>query len=136
MEGSNMRGLLLLGLGVLTASCTYGPAVGPNPMAQDKLAKELAGLIPQQAQSCLPNYRSQEMVPIDDNTILFRVGNNLVYRNELSGSCGRLGNGYTLVTQSTGSGLCRGDIAQVVDLRTHVVVGSCVLGDFVPYRRP
>ena len=131
-----MRGILLIGLGGLIASCSYAPPVGPSPMAQDRLARELAGLIPGPSQACLPSYRTQDMVPIDDNTLLFRDGPNLVYRNDLNGGCTMPGNGYTLVTRSTSSGLCRGDIAQIVDLRNHVTVGSCVLGDFVPYRRP
>jgi len=135
-EDFDMRGILLIGLGGLIASCSYAPPVGPSPVAQDKLAKELAGLVPGQPQACLPTYRSQDMVPIDDDTILFRVGKNLVYRNELNGACTTPGSGYTLVTRSTSTGLCRGDIAQIVDLHSHVVVGSCSFGDFIPYRRP
>ena len=131
-----MRGILLLGLGAIVASCSNAPPVGPSPMAQDKLARELAGLVPQPAQACLPNYRSQDMVVIDENTLLFRDGRNLVYRNNLNGGCSNLGGQYALVTKTFGSRLCRGDIAQVADLHNNMVVGSCILGDFVPYRRP
>ena len=43
---------------------------------------------------------------------------------------------YALVTTpDRQSGLCRGDIAQVVDLTNGMLVGSCVLGDFIPYTR-
>ena len=129
-----MRSIILLGLGASIASCSYAPPVGPSPMAQDKLAKELAGLVPQPAQACLPQYRSQDMIVVDDNTLLFRDGRNLVYRNNVQGGC-HIGAGDTLVTRSITSSLCRGDIAQVTDLRNHMVVGSCVLGDFIPYRR-
>ena len=31
--------------------------------------------------------------------------------------------------------MCSGDIATVADLRTGMTVGSCTLGDFVPYTR-
>jgi hypothetical protein len=135
-EGFDMRAILLIGLGALAASCSYAPPVGPSPMAQDKLARELAGLVPQPAQACLPNYRTQDMVVIDENTVLFRDGRNVVYRNELNGGCSNLGGQYALVTKTIGSSLCRGDIAQVTDLHNHMVVGSCSLGDFIPYRRP
>jgi hypothetical protein len=32
-------------------------------------------------------------------------------------------------------GLCRGDIGQVTDTLNHTTVGSCVMGDFIPYMR-
>ena len=46
--------------------------------------------------------------------------------------------GITLVTRTFGSsGLCRGDIAQVVDSSSRTFAGSCSLGEFVPVpRRP
>jgi hypothetical protein len=78
------------------------------------------------------------MVVIDDNTVLFRNGRT-VYRNDFQGgSCSRLGSGnYALLTRRTGGiGLCRGDIAEVKDLTVGITVGSCVMGDFVPYTRP
>jgi hypothetical protein len=135
-DGFEMRLLSMLVLGALTAGCSYGPPqpVSRSPMAQDRLAKELAGLVPGQPVSCLPHYRSQDMTVIDDNTLLFRDGGR-VYRNELQVSC-PLGPAYTLVTRSNSSSLCRGDIASVTDIRNHFTIGSCVLGDFVPYSRP
>jgi hypothetical protein len=52
------------------------------------------------------------------------------------GSCSGLGSGhYALVTKQYGQ-LCRGDIGQVMDLSTGMHVGSCVMGDFVPYVSP
>ena len=39
-----------------------------------------------------------------------------------------------LVTRSQGSQLCRGDIGTVTDMTSGMVVGSCALGDFVPYK--
>jgi hypothetical protein len=54
----------------------------------------------------------------------------------MQGGCGNLGGGYTLVTKTYGTAeLCRGDIAQVVDLQSHFTVGSCVFGDFIPYAK-
>lgn len=96
--------------------------------------KALAGKLPGKAESCLPLQRSNDMVVIDDDTILYRDGRT-TYVNKPLGGCNNLGNGsYALVTQSQGSQLCRGDIAQVRDLTAGITVGSCALGDFVPYR--
>jgi hypothetical protein len=76
------------------------------------------------------------MVVIDDNTILFRVGNSTVYRNDPPGGCSPLGAGYYfLLTEAIGNNsMCRGTIARVVDRTSRMTVGSCVLGDFVRYK--
>jgi hypothetical protein len=34
------------------------------------------------------------------------------------------------------SSLCSGDIAQVVETGSGMIVGSCVIGEFQPYSRP
>ncbi len=76
------------------------------------------------------------MTPIDDSTVIFKDGSR-VYVNHLIGECSLLRSGfYTLVTRSSGTGLCRGDIADVADVRAGTVVGSCAIGDWVPYTRP
>jgi hypothetical protein len=75
------------------------------------------------------------MTAIDDNTIAFRQGSR-VYVNHPSGGCSRLNDGFALVTRTPSTRLCRGDIAQVVDMHNGFTVGSCTLGDFVPYASP
>jgi hypothetical protein len=77
------------------------------------------------------------MVVIDEQTIAFRQGSSRVYVNHMQGGCTNLGGSNALVTKTFGTAqLCRGDIAQVVDLQNHFTVGSCVFGDFVPYTKP
>ena len=67
------------------------------------------------------------MVTIDDGTVAFRNGRT-VYVNKLLGECSGLDSGfYTLVTTSSGSGLCRG--AVVLPARAYGAIG-----DFVPYK--
>jgi hypothetical protein len=75
------------------------------------------------------------MVVVDERTILYRDGSNRVWRNDMNGPCSGLGRpGTAIVTrQFGGSGLCRGEIAQVVDTVGGFTVGSCSFGDFVPY---
>ncbi|HVM36918.1 MAG TPA: hypothetical protein VM265_00810 [Sphingomicrobium sp.] len=104
--------------------------------AETQLQQLLAGKVAGPPVSCLPNHRGNEMVVIDDNTLLFRQSGSLVYRAELEGSCSRLGSGfYALKTNRFGGGgLCRGEIAEVVDVQNGFSVGSCAFGDFVPYR--
>lgn len=121
-------------IAAVLAGCAPVPPDTTTPYAQAKLEQMLAGKVPGQPMTCLQPYQASETITIDENTILFRRGNT-IYRNELSGGCNGLGSGfYTLVTRSSGAGLCRGEIATVADVSSGVTVGSCVLGDFVPYR--
>ncbi|MEO6249042.1 MAG: hypothetical protein ABIO85_10775 [Sphingomicrobium sp.] len=99
--------------------------------------KALAGKTPGRPVDCLSSSRSNDMQVIDDNTILFREGRTTFVQSP-RGGCSPLGSGhYTLVTQSYGGmGLCRGDIARVVDLQNGFTVGSCALDSFVPFSVP
>ncbi len=102
--------------------------------AQATYDRLLAGKVAGPPTKCLPLQRSNDMQVIDDDTILYRDGRT-TYVNKPLGSCNLLGRGsYALVTRSQGSQLCRGDIGSVTDMTTGVTVGSCALGDFVPYK--
>ncbi len=135
-----MRKFGILAIAASAASCTMGPP-GPSPaqiaQSQAKFAQLTAGKVAGAPLSCLPTIRSSDMVVIDDDTIAFRNGPGSVYINHMQGGgCLNIDGGRnTLVTRTPGPNLCRGDIAQIVDLGAHIPVGSCVFGDFVPYRR-
>lgn len=136
-----MRTVIPLALAAAAlASCAPTPpgqAAIAQAQAQARLGRLLAGKVAGPPQSCLASYRQNDMVVIDDYTIAYRDGANRVYVNHPPGGCNLLGAGnYTLVTRTTGSELCRGDIGQVVDLMNHATVGSCAMGDFIPYERP
>ena len=136
-----MRRFVALALTAATLSgCAYNSAPQPrSPRAAQELDRYLAGRVAGPAQSCLPTYRSQDMVVIDENTLLFRDGANRVWRTELRGGCSGLGTpGRALLTRQFGSSqLCRGEIAQVIDTSSGgFIVGSCSFGDFVPFNGP
>jgi hypothetical protein len=134
-----MRVISILLVGAVLASCAAAP---PQPTrtaeAQRQFQLALQGKVAQPPINCLPSYKSGDMKTIDPNTILFRDGTSRAYVAHMQGGCTGLGAGhYALVTrQFGGMGLCRGDIAQVVDTMTGIPVGSCVFGDFTPYVRP
>lgn len=132
-----MRGFSAGVLAVVVGACVPVQPVARTPQAEAHLQTLLNGRVPGPPVSCLPDYRSNDMVVIDDSTILFRDGRT-VYRNDFQGgSCSHLGSGfYALLTRRTGGiGLCRGDIAGVIDTGSGRTVGSCVVGDFVPYTK-
>lgn len=133
-----MRATVPILMAFALAACSTAPQpMGPNAEAEAKLQSLLAGKVAGQPTDCVPHWRTDRMTIIDDNTILFEDA-GVVYRNELIGECSNLSNGfYSLLTKSHGGvGLCRGEIAQVVDTRTGITVGSCAIGEFVPYRTP
>lgn len=127
---------LLLAAAAASGCATQPPAPTRTAEAQAEFQKLTAGRVPGAPITCLPSYRAGHMTPIDDSTVIFKDGSR-VYVNHLIGECSLLRSGfYTLVTRSSGTGLCRGDIADVADVRAGTVVGSCAIGDWVPYTRP
>ena len=132
-----MRYLVPLLAGLAVSACTATSPAETAAIAarsQARFAELTAGKVAGAPTNCLPPYRQNDMVVIDDNTIAFRDGRSRVYVNHLNGGCNNLESGhYALVTHPLTGQLCRGDIAQVVDLTNRITVGSCVIGDFVPY---
>jgi hypothetical protein len=127
---------LLVGAFVL-ASCTMSAQEPvPSAQAQTSYQRLVAGRVAKAPINCLPAYRANDMVVVDDNTIAFKDAGT-VYINHPPGGCTQLSSGHTalLTRQYGGPGLCRGDIAQVVDTLNQTTVGSCTLGDFTPFVR-
>ncbi|CAN5152897.1 MAG: hypothetical protein M3448_05900 [Pseudomonadota bacterium] len=128
----------------IIAAAVAGCTVGPPPMAapldmkqQTRLAQLLGGKVAGPPMSCLPNWRTHNMTAIDDSTLIFEASPGRVFLQKPQNPCNLVSIGpYALVTRSTTGQLCRGDIAQVVDTLSGTNVGSCVMGDFIPYVRP
>jgi hypothetical protein len=139
IEEVKMRGVSLLVIGMALASCS---TVAEPPMrsayAQNQYQRLIAGKVAGAPLSCLPNSRANDMTVIDEDTVVFRQSSSRVYVAHLQGGCSNLGRPpYALLTKQVGgSGLCHGDIAQVVDTGSGMTVGSCVFGDFTPYNGP
>jgi hypothetical protein len=126
--------LLLAAAAVITGCMTQPAPATRSAEAEAEFQKLTAGKVAGQPISCLPSYKRNDMVTIDDGTVAFKNGKT-VYVNKLIGECSGLDSGfYALVTNSSGPGLCRGDIARVTDVRTGMLAGSCAIGDFVPYK--
>ena len=132
-----MRTLALLLIASALGSCTSEPpAVSAAALAsqQAKLAQLTAGKVAGQPQSCLPFYRSNDMVVVSEDTVAFKQGRSRVWVNHMQGACSNLDRGSNaLVTRTSTTSLCRGDIATVIDTSTRIPVGSCEFGDFVPF---
>ena len=133
-----MRLPALLITALLTGACAATPTNEPrSARAQQQLDRYLTGKVAGAPRTCLPRYSADDMVVVDDNTILFRDGRR-VWRTEMLGGCSGLSRaGSALLTRQFGSGeLCRGEIARVIDTSAGFTAGSCSFGDFVPYSPP
>ena len=119
------------------AACAPGYNEPISQRAAMRFDSELAGLIPGRPQTCLPPRSTASVVAARGGILLFREGRT-VYANATRGGCAEAADhNYTLVTKNfSGSALCSGTFAHVVDLTANGAVrGACVLGDFTPYRR-
>ena len=134
-----MRMISVVLVGAVLASCSdVQPPPVRSAQAEARYTALLAGKVAQAPMMCLPSYQSNDMIRIDDDTIVFRDGSRRVYVNHMRGPCSGLASeSNVLVTREyTSPGPCSGDIARVVDYMSHMTVGSCAWGEFGPYVAP
>ncbi|MES2135773.1 MAG: hypothetical protein V4502_01765 [Pseudomonadota bacterium] len=106
----------------------------PQPAAAPAIIPELAGRTPGPAQRCVNMDSTSALRIIDSRTALYGSGAT-VWVNHFAGECPGRTSMDILVTHPTGSQYCRGDIVQSVDPVSHIPGPTCILGDFIPYRR-
>jgi hypothetical protein len=133
-----MRNLSLLLSAALLGSCAVTTPEPVQPAASARtVAWLLNGKVPLAPQNCLSSYNANDMTVIDSQTIAFREGGYRTSVVHLGPGCGALANGGILVTKSSiGGSLCRGDIAQVLESGARMMIGSCTIGEVVPYVTP
>ena len=126
----------LLPLLPLAACSGLGEEPMRTPRAETRLTEALAGKVIGEPRRCLPRYVRNDQQIVDRNTILYRNGRDLVYRNDPAGGCGGLDPTRTLVINTLNGEYCRGDIIRIVDQTSGAFVGSCAFSDFIPYYTP
>jgi hypothetical protein len=105
------------------------------PRDQKIMDQWLGDKQPGEAVSCIPHRQIRSTYYVGGETILYKISNNLVYRNDPPGGCPGLNSNLALETRNPTGMLCSGEIAQVRDYTQGFSPGSCALGRFVPYRR-
>ena len=112
-------------------------AVAPTPKQAGRLDKQLGGKDPGAPGKSLPNFRTTDTIRVSDDILLYRASGKLVYRNDLRGSCpGLARDSDIMVVRQFGSSTCAGDFFHLVDRSSGIRGPTCVLGEFVPYRKP
>ncbi len=82
------------------------------------------------------NMRSTDITPIDETRLVFRVGTNDYYLNEVRGECNDIDSNFTRIEVNLfGSQLCSGEILRVVDQSSGIFQGACTVGDFEKLRK-
>lgn len=128
---------LVLPLAVL-ASCGEVDST-PKPLTDkqsEALSKQLAGKVAGTPVNCISDFNATNTIRISDTILLYKVSNNLVYQNNLRGSCpGLARDSDIIVSEQFGGQKCRGDQLKLVDRTSGIPGPVCSLGEFVPYRK-
>ena len=115
-------------LSLLCASCAQSaPPGAPTPIP------ELAGRSAGAPESCVRIEPNASMRITESYNLIYNEGSTVWLSTN---SCPAVTWNDLLVLHPMGSQHCRGDIVQTVDRTSGIPGPSCVMGDFVPYRRP
>ena len=118
------------------AAVVAAPAQKPDKPDRNRVEYEklLAGKTPGTPQDCIDTRWTRPQLTAYDGKLLYRVSKKLVYVTDTGGGCEAVARGDTIVTRQFQTRLCRGDIAQTINLPARIPSGSCAMGAFVPYR--
>ncbi len=130
---------IISGAALALSACGMGAESTPVPLTEKQakqLDKEISGKVAGKSVDCITQHASNNLIRISDDTLLYRSSGRLVYMNKLRWSCpGLARDNDILVVESFGSQLCSGDHVRLVDRVSGIQGPSCVLGEFVPYRK-
>jgi hypothetical protein len=138
---TKVKTMVVCSLVAALAACSSADIANtPAPIGEKEaklLEKELNGKVAGKPVNCISASISPNSIRISDDMLLYRVSGRLVYQNLLRGRCpGLVRNDDVIVTRIFGSQYCRGDIIKLVDRFSGIAGPSCILGDFIPYRKP
>jgi hypothetical protein len=120
---------------VALVALVAGSCAAPQLEEPSRPPVELAGRVAGAPERCVSIDQLEALRASDSNrhVLLYGSGRTL-WANQLGRSCG-FGRDDVLVTEPIGSRHCRGDIVRSIDRYSRIPGPSCILGDWVPYRR-
>jgi hypothetical protein len=132
-----MKFFAILAIASATASCTASDAPPEQLSArtQSRLAEELRGYAAAGPPSNCVSQRDLRGNRSAGDAIIFEGRGDMIYVNRPAGGCPELGFNRALITRTTTTQLCRGDITTVFDTQSGIQFGGCGLGAFTPYRK-
>ena len=130
-----MNKTVLLPLLALAGACAPAAPLELSGAEQAELNQALTGYAAVGTQDCVNQRDIRGNRSVGEGVILFEGNANRLYVNRPAGGCPDLRGTRTLATRTSSTQLCRGDIAQVVDLPSGMSYGGCGLGSFNVYER-
>jgi hypothetical protein len=134
-----MKKLLLIAAALSAAGCTADDEdveADRSAATRASLSQQLEGYDPAGPPlSCVNLRQLHGNRSAGDGAIVFRASGGRLYVNRPAAGCPQMQFGRHLQFRTTGSQICRGEIVTVVEPSFGGDFGSCVLGDFEPYRR-
>src|SRR6478735_10928131 len=124
----------------LNAACLIAvlvamPLASARRTPEQELERLLAGRTAGEAQSCIPLRPISDSTTIEGVGVVYEIGATR-YLMRFQRGCPQLESNRTLITKSPQSQRCRGDVADVVTQSPPAIfMGSCIYGDFVPYKK-
>ena len=119
-----------ISLALMLAACA-----APPPESAPRQASELVGRAAGAPQRCVIIQAGANLRVSDgDRHTLVYSSARTIWANHLGPNCG-FGSGDVLVTETTGSYYCRGELVRSIDSFSKIPGPSCILNDFVPYAR-
>lgn len=112
------------------ASCAEPSAPVGNP-----IGAELEGRIAGAPQSCVPIERSSNLTAVDSRTLVYRSGST-IYVNHPGSPCPAIAPLNTLIVDAQQGRYCRGDRVRGLEPGATIAGPVCILGEWVPYRKP
>jgi hypothetical protein len=125
-----MRPLILIAAAFAVSSCTR-----PVQPPRVDLAQLLAGHVAGPPQACVTTFSNQNLRVIDSSTITYGTGRT-IYVNHLPGECPSIGSYNTIIADLHGNQYCHGDRVRGLEPDAIIPGPWCILGDWVPYRKP
>lgn len=126
-----MRSSILIAAIIVVAGCTR-----PLAPSGSAVAEETAGRTAGPPQSCISTSPQEGLRILDAATLAYGHGRTM-YVNNLGGACPGLEPTATLIVEpGIGGQYCRGDRVRGREIGANIPGPTCLLGDWVPYRRP
>ena len=134
-----MKRILAFSLAALAAASSAPADPVATAERADREAMELAdavrGRTAGEPVSCVDQRDLRGNRSVGEGAIIFDGPGDLIYVNRPPAGCPDLSFDRALLTRTTTTRLCRGDIVTVFDPLNGTQYGGCGLGDFVPYSR-
>jgi hypothetical protein len=118
---------------ILTTALILALASSPAIARAPSMDKTLAGRTPGAPTSCIIQSQIDQTTIFDEGAILYEMKSGPDYLNTPKPRCANLRSDRFIVSHTYSNQLCSGDILQLHDQGGGIGVGSCPLGDFVPY---